>query len=72
MDPVTAQLAMSLVAQGMRFWADRSDRIAAGTLTDAELDEMAAKLGADMDGLRADIAAARAAKAAAGAAPATP
>lgn len=63
MDPITLQLAMGMAAQGMRMWADFADRAAAGTLTDAELDAMAAKLDANADGLRADIAAARAAKA---------
>lgn len=58
MDPT---LAMTLVAQGMRLWADYADRTAKGTLTDADIDAMSDHLGANLDGLRAEIAAARAA-----------
>lgn len=57
MDPT---LAMTLVSQGLRLWADYSDRAAKGTLTQADLDAMAAHLGANIEGLRADIAAAKA------------
>ncbi len=56
MDPV---LAMTLVSQGLRMWADYSDRAAKGTLTEFDLDVMAAMLGTDIEALKADIDAAR-------------
>lgn len=64
MDPVTVQLAIALASQGLRFWADFTDRAAAGHLTDAELDAAAAHLGANIEGLRQEIAEARKAAAA--------
>jgi len=57
---------MTLVSQGMRLWADYADRAAKGTLTDADLDAMADHLGTNIEGLRAEIAAARSAGAAPG------
>lgn len=59
MDPA---LTMTLISQGMRLWADYADRAAKGTLTDADLDAMSDHLGANIEGLRAEIAAARAAE----------
>ena len=54
MDPV---LIATLLAQGMRLWADYADRAAKGTLTDADLTAMSGHLGTDIDSLRAEIAA---------------
>ena len=54
MDPV---LITTLLAQGMRLWADYADRAAKGTLTDADLTAMSAHLGTDIDALKAAIAA---------------
>jgi len=54
MDPV---LIATLLAQGMRLWADYADRAAKGTLTDADLTAMSAHLGTDIDALKAEIAA---------------
>lgn len=61
LDPVTLTLAMTLASQGMRMWADFAERAAAGQTTDEELDEMAEKLFVNIEALRTDIAAARAA-----------
>ena len=60
LDPATISLGMTLASQGMRMWADYTDRLAKGTVTDADLDEMATRLGVNIDGLRAEIAAKRA------------
>ncbi len=57
MDP---NLTMLLISQGLRLWADYSDRAAKGTLTEADLDAMADHLGANIEGLREAIALARA------------
>lgn len=51
------QLAATLIAQGFAFWTDRLNSLAAGKLTIADLDSMAASLGTDVAKLRADIAA---------------
>ncbi len=56
----TTELALILAAQGLRAWADFQDRAARGQVTEAELDAIAARLGKNLDGLRADIAAAKA------------
>ncbi len=56
MDP---NLAMLLVSQGMRLWADYADRAAKGTLTEADVDAMADHLGANIEGLRQEIDAAK-------------
>lgn len=61
MDP---NLVMLLAAQGLRFWADFQERGARGELTEADVDAAAAKLDTSIAGLRADIAAKRAATAA--------
>ncbi len=52
MDPV---IAMTLVSQGMRLWADFADRAAKGTLTEFDLDAMAYQLGTSIEILKADI-----------------
>ena len=59
MDPVTLQIVVTLASQAMRYYAEKMDRAAAGHMTDAELDEMAGKLGVDIAGLRAAAAAKR-------------
>lgn len=50
-------LAATLLAQGMAFWTDYATRMAAGTLTVADADDAAAKLGTSMSKLAQDIAA---------------
>ena len=54
MDPV---LIATLLAQGMRLWADYADRAAKGTLTDADLTAMAGHTGTDINALKSEIAA---------------
>lgn len=61
LDPITMQIAMSLASQGMRMWADFAERVADGQTTDEELDAMAAKLDINLQALREEIAAAKAA-----------
>lgn len=41
-------------------WADYADRASKGTLTAADLDEMAKRLDVNIEGLRADVAKAKA------------
>lgn len=50
------QLAAVVLSQGMAFWADYTSRMAAGTLTMADVEAAAAGLNADMAKLAADIA----------------
>lgn len=52
------QLAAIVLAQGMAFWTDYADKMAAGKLTLADVEAAAAGLNADMAKLAADIAAA--------------
>lgn len=59
MDPLVIS---TLIAQGLRVWADFADRAAKGTLTEADVQAMADHLDLDIEGLRSDIAAKRAAK----------
>ena len=54
-----ASLVLGLISQGMTLYADFADRAAKGTLTATDLDIMAARLGADLDALRAEIQAAK-------------
>ncbi len=60
MDPASITLAMTLVSQGMRLWADFADRAAKGTLNEFDLDVMASQLGTSIELLQADIDAAQA------------
>lgn len=53
-------IILALLSQGLTIYADFADRATKGTLTDADLDEMAARLDVNIEGLRADIAKAKA------------
>jgi hypothetical protein len=55
-----AELALIVGAQGLRAWADFQDRAAKGQVTEAELDTAAKSLDMNIDGLREDIAKAKA------------
>jgi hypothetical protein len=48
-------LAATVLAQGMAFWSSYAGRMAAGTLTLADVEAAAAGLNADMATLRANI-----------------
>ena len=50
-------LAAALLSQGLAFWTDYASKMAGGTLTIADAEEAAAKLGTSMQTLAADIAA---------------
>lgn len=54
----SGMLAATLLAQGMAFWTDYANKMAAGQLTMADLEGAAAGLNTDMAKLAADIAAA--------------
>lgn len=60
MDPTTVQLALVLFSQGLKAWAEFGERAARGEVTNEEVDAMAARMGMNIEGLRADIAAAKA------------
>lgn len=52
MDPVVIS---GLISAGLRIYADMADRLAAGTITDADIDAMLATLGSHADAWQAKI-----------------
>jgi hypothetical protein len=58
LSPTNIVLADTLLTQGMQFWVDFQAKKATGALTMADLEAAAAKTGADLNQLAADIAAA--------------